>query len=466
MALRTWQRGFLVLGWWLAAAGVAVADDWPQWLGPKRDGVWRERGILDKFPAGGPRVKWRKPIGGGYSGPAVAGGKVYVTDRILAPGATNPDNPFDRKRKIAGSERVVCLDAATGDVVWEHKYDCPYTALSYATGPRATPLVAGGKVYTLGAVGNLLCLDAAKGTPVWSKDLLKEYQLPLPMWGFAGSPLLDGDRLICLVGGKGSVAVAFNKDTGAEVWRNVSAREPGYAPPMIYENEGKRLLIIWEPQAINALDPVTGKVYWSQRFGDQKYVKAGMTIPTPRLAGDELYLSAFYAGSVLLKLHGTEQPKVVWKAHGRSENPEDTLALHCVMSTPFIKDGHIYGVDSYGELRCLALATGERLWSTHQPITGKSTRWGNAFLTPHGDRVFLFNEQGEVVIARLTPKGYTEIDRAKILEPTTPIPNPPGRHVIWSYPAFADRCIFARSDREIVCVSLAAEGKYTLRGQE
>jgi outer membrane protein assembly factor BamB len=443
----------------LLSTTTARADDWPQWLGPQRDGVWRETGIVEKFPEGGPKVKWRKPIGGGYAGPAVAAGKVYVTDRVLATGVKNPDDPFDRKGvKIAGSERVVCLDTATGNLVWEYKYDCPYVGLSYATGPRTTPVVAGGKVYTLGAVGHLLCLDAAKGTLIWSKDLQKDYTHGLlgNGWGFAGHPLLDGDRLICLVGGTGSIVVAFHKDTGEEIWKSLSAKEPGYDPPMIFEQGGKRLLIVWHPESVNALDPVTGKKYWSQRFGDKPFVGAGMTIPTPRLVGDQLYLSAFYAGSVLLKLNGDEKPQIVWKAHGRSENPDDTVALHCVMSTPFIKDGHIYGVCSYGELRCLDLKTGERLWSTHKPVTGKSTRWGNAFLVPQGDRVFLFNELGELILARLSPKGYAEISRARILEPTTYLPKFGGpRHVVWTHPAFADRCVFARNDQEIVCVSLA-----------
>jgi outer membrane protein assembly factor BamB len=453
------RRWFAVLGASLLLTSTLRADDWPQWLGPQRDGVWRESGIVDKFPPGGPPVKWRKPIGGGYAGPAVANGRVYVHDRLLAPGSENPDNPFMRKVKIAGSERVLCLNEKDGSVAWEYKYDCPYFDLSYATGPRCTPLIANGKVYTLGAVGNLVCLDAAKGTLIWSKDLNQEFTHGLPGsgWGFAGHPLLDGDRLICLVGGKGSIAVAFHKDTGAEIWKSLSAREPGYAPPMIYEQGGKRLLILWHPQSVNALDPVTGKPYWSQPFGDLKVVKAGMTIPTPRLAGDKLYLSAFYAGSVLFKLHGSESPEIVWSAHGVSEEPDDTRALHCVMSTPFIKEGNIYGVDSYGELRCLDLNTGERVWSTHKPITGKSTRWGNAFLVPQADRVVLFNEQGDLLLSRLTPKGYEEISRSHILEPTTKIPSfkSPARPVIWSHPAFADRCVFARSDKEIVCVSLA-----------
>src|SRR5215469_11971433 len=117
----------------LSLPTLARADDWPQWLGPQRDGVWRETGILDRFPKGGPKVRWRTPLGGGYAGPAVAGGRVYVTDRVLAPGVRNPDNPFGRG-KLAGKERVLCLDEATGKLLWEHAYDCTYT-ISYPAGP-------------------------------------------------------------------------------------------------------------------------------------------------------------------------------------------------------------------------------------------------------------------------------------------------------------------------------------------
>src|SRR5206468_3558893 len=141
--------------------------------------------------------------------------------------------------------------------------------------------------------------------------------------------------------------------TGQEVWRALSADEPGYAPPMIYEIGGRRQLIIWHPESANSLDPETGKVFWSQPFGGKgkkgNGVRAGLTIPTPRLAGDRLFLTAFYDGPLMLKLNGTQKPSVLWKGNGRGEQPEDTDGLHSIISTPVIKDGHIYGVCSYGE---------------------------------------------------------------------------------------------------------------------
>jgi outer membrane protein assembly factor BamB len=452
-------------GWWetpifctlalLGLTGPARADDWPQWLGPQRDGVWREQGILDRFPANGPVVRWRTPLGGGYAGPAVAEGRVYVTDRVLDKGARDPDNPFARSNS-PGKERVLCLDEATGKVLWEHAYPVKY-AISYPCGPRATPVVSAGRVYTLGAMGDLLCLDARKGTVLWSKNFPRDYGARVPGWGFAAHPLLDGNKLICLVGGKdnNSVAVAFDAGTGKEVWRSLSLQnegnEIGYAPPMIYQAGGVRQLIIWHPEAVNGLDPETGKVYWSRPFR----LKANLSIPTPRQAGDLLLVSSFYNGSMMLRL-AADKPdaEVVWKSQGRGETPEKTDTLHSIMCTPFLRDGYIYGVCSYGELRCLRASDGKRIWEDLR-ATGRATkpteRWANAFLVAQGDRFFLFNEKGDLIIARLSPKGYEEIDRAHILEPT----GRAGRPVVWSHPAFAEKCVFARNDKEIVCVSLA-----------
>jgi outer membrane protein assembly factor BamB len=443
----------LLLG--LAAATV-WADDWPQWLGPQRDGVWRETGILEKFPAGGPKVRWRTPIGGGYAGPAVAGGKVYVLDRQLGQGVKNPDNPFARG-KIVGTERVLCLNEADGKIVWRHEYECPYT-ISYPAGPRTTPLIRDGKVYTLGAMGDLFCLDALTGKVVWSQHFTREpYKQAAPMWGWSGHPLLDGEKLICQVGGQGTAVVAFHKDTGKELWRALSTQTehgPGYSPPMIYEAGGKRQLIIWHPEAVCALDPETGKEYWSHQF----VLRAGMSIATPRKSGDLLFVSSFYSGPLMVKL-ANDKPDatVLWKGKSNNEQPKLTDGLHAVMCTPVIRDGYIYGVCSYGQLRCLKAETGERVWESLKATGatgGPNDRWANAFLIAQGDRFFLANEKGDLIIARLSPKGYEEIDRVHLLEPTGPAM---GRDVVWSHPAFANRCLYARNDKEIICVSLAAQ---------
>ena len=206
-------------------------------------------------------------------------------------------------------------------------------------------------------------------------------------------------------------------------------------------------MIIWLPTGLHSLDPATGKIFWSQPFTS----KSGLSVATPRISGDLLFISAFYDGSLLLKLDSKRpESSVVWKRHGQNERLTD--ALHCLISTPVIDGGHIYGVCAYGELRCLDLTTGDRIWSTFEPTSGESARWGTAFLVKHDDRYFLFSEKGDLIIAKLTPQSYQELSRAHLLEPTGPSQR---REVVWSHPAFANRNVYARNDKEIVSASLA-----------
>lgn len=434
---------FAIITW---SACVLLADDWPQWLGPRRDAVWRETGIVEKFGDKGPETRWRTPIGAGYSGPAVAKGRVYITDRQLKQGATNPADPFQRG-KIAGTERVLCLDEATGKIIWQHEYDCPYT-VSYPAGPRTTPLVEEGRVYTLGSEGNLLCLDAKKGQVLWEVDFNERYGIPTPLWGFSSHPLIDGEKLICIAGGNGTTVVALDKKSGKQIWSALSAKEPGYSPPMIFELAGKRQLIVWHPESVNGLNPENGEVLWNEPFE----VQAALTAPTPRLWKDHLFLTAFYDGGRMYKFN-KESPgaTLVWRSTKRSE--KDTQTLHSIISTPFIEGDHIYGVCSYGQLRCLKAETGERLWETLSATTpdGKPARWANAFLIKNGERYLVWNEKGDLILANLSPEGYQEISRAHLLEPTN---TAAGRDVLWSHPAFANGHMYARNDKEIISVNL------------
>jgi len=431
----------------LVALGVRAAD-WPQWLGPQRNAVWQEDGILKEFPSGGLRKRWSTPIGGGYSGPAIANGRVYVTDRLLAPGVQNSTNQFERS-SARGVERVLCLNETTGQVLWQYEYECPYT-VSYPAGPRTTPVVDHGKVYTLGTEGNLLCLDAVTGKIVWERNFKTDFHVASPIWGFAANPLLDGNKLICLVGGAGTGVVAFDKETGHELWRALSAKEPGYSSPIIIQAGGQRQLIVWSPEELAALNPDTGKVDWSEPFA----IRNGLTVATPCQQDNRLLVTAFFNGSLMMRLTADRPTAtVLWR--GQREDEKNTDGLHGIMCTPFIEAGYIYGVCSYGQLRCLKADTGERVWETLAATTtdGKPLRWANAFLVKNGDRFFLNNEAGDLIIAKLDPQGYHEISRTHLLEPTN---TAAGRKVVWSHPAYADRCIFARNDHEIICVSLAA----------
>ena len=338
-------------------AGCVREDDWPQWLGPLRDGIWRESRILERYPSGGPRIRWRTPIGAGYSGPVVAEGRVYLTDRPTTRDKGTPAGPVDRA-VVPGVERVLCLDEADGRVLWQHEYDRPYN-IAYPSGPRACPLVAGGKVYTLGAEGDLRCLDTASGRLVWSLRFREDYGVQTQTWGVAAHPLLDGERLICLVGGQEHTVVAFDRNSGREVWRALRAKEPGYAAPVVYEAGGSRQLIVWDTENLNSLDPATGRVYWSEPFP----TKMGHAIGMLRKDGSRLFITSFFDGSMLMELEpDVPAAHVRWRIKGRNENHPE--GLHGLISTPFLEEGYIYGVCGYGQLRCLKADTGERLWET------------------------------------------------------------------------------------------------------
>jgi len=451
------SRGFRTVTHALAVAGLLIcastlhADDWPQWLGPQRDGIWRETGIVEKFSEGGPKVRWRTPIGAGYAGPAVANGRVYVCDRIAGDPAQQKQDKAQRGM-IPGSERVLCLNETDGKIIWKYEYECAYD-MAYPAGPRPTPVVSQGKVYTQGAAGNLFCFDADKGAMLWSHNYKTEYDASTPTWGFSANPLLVGNKLICLTGGPKGVAAAFDKDTGKEIWRMLPAREPGYCPPMLYEFAGKKQLIIWHPESINSLDPDTGAVHWSVPFT----VRSGLTISTPRKDGDLLFMTSFYNGPLMLRVSSVEgKPAATEVWRGTSNSEKNTDKLHSIICTPFIEDGYIYGVCSYGQLRCLKEDTGERVWATMDATTGgPEVRWATTFIVKNGNRFFLFNEKGDLIIAHLSPKGYEEISRAHVIEPVN---REPGRMVVWSHPAFANKCAYIRNDKEIICVSLATTG--------
>jgi outer membrane protein assembly factor BamB len=425
----------------LCATCATRADEWPQWMGPKRDNVWREKGILEAFPKGGPKVLWRAKVANGYSGAAVADGLVFLTDFVTDADVSNKDN-FDHK-KYPGKERVLCFDAKTGALKWKHEYDCTYD-ISYPNGPRCTPNCEAGKVYTLGAQGDLLCLDSITGKVVWAVDLKNRYGVKAPLWGFSAHPLIDGNRLICLVGAENGLVVAIDKTNGKEIWNALKTGEigPGYSPPVIIEAAGKRQLLIWEPVALHGLNPETGAEYWSIKQPTEN----GTSIMAPRTLGDSLFLGAWQSKGGLFKL-SNDKPgiKLVWKGDTDS-------SVYPINSTPFLEAGHIYGVCTEGELRCVDIKNGERLWQTYEPVGGKKLGSGTAYLIKHEDRFFIVAETGDLIIAKLSPKGYSEISRWHMQDPTSSAWKRP---VYWSHPAFANQCVFARNDKELICVSLA-----------
>ena len=424
-------------------ASLAHGDDWPQWMGPKRDNVWRETGVIEKFPEGGAKVLWRTPIHGGYAGPAVAGGKVYVMDRVLAKGVQNPEDPFDTKNKINSTERVLCLDAKTGKELWKHEYDCPYQ-ISYPAGPRCTPLVHEGKVYTLGAMGDLYCLEADSGKAVWQKDFKKDYKAKPALWGYAAHPVIDGKKLITLVGGEGSHVAAFDKDTGKEIWKHGTQAETGYSPVLITEAGGKRQAIVACPKAVYSVDPETGEQYWTTPFK----ADSGCVVMTPARIGDHVFVGAYSAKNILLKLTADKPgAEVVWK-------DKKGHAISPINVQPFLVENVLYGFDDESGMLAVEFPSGKRLWQSNGPLGEEPKGSDTAFMVKNGDRFFFFAETGHLVIGKLSPKGYEEVSRAKVLEETNAAF---GRKVVWCAPAYADKKAFVRNGKEIICVDLAAK---------
>lgn len=413
---------------------LACGDDWPQWRGPQRDGIWRETGVVDSIPESGLPVTWRARVLNGWSGPAVAVGRVFITDHDLK---SNPE-----------VERVLCFDEKTGQQLWVHKYPCPYGNMEYGNGPRATPTVHEGLVYTLGTMGHLVCLDAATGALVWNKDPVRDLNVKMPRYGVSAAPLIEGDVVIITAGARpNGTAMAFDRKTGAERWRALADR-PAYSSPIVLDMAGKRQVIVWTGDNVNSLDPVTGGLLWQVPY-KAKFDPAQATA-TPVVYKDKLFcLAAWNRGSLMLQL---DRDKAGASDFWRTDsNPTAST------STPVFQDEkHIYTIVGDGALCCLDPATGNEIWRTRQAT---SERFGMAHVVSNGDRTFLLNQQGHLILARLTPEGYYEAGRMPLVEPTAGYR--PAGAVCWAHPAFANKHVFARNDRELVCVSLAVESAKT-----
>jgi outer membrane protein assembly factor BamB len=350
----------------------------------------------------------------------------------------------DLQKKPVQTEGVLCFDENNGDKLWEYRYPCEYVSVGYPAGPRASVVITDNKAYSLGTMGNLFCFNATTGDILWQRDLNREYEIRMPIWGISATPLITGDKIILQISGSNNACViALDKNTGKEIWRNLEDIA-AYSAPIIIEKNGKKVVVVWTEDSLSGLNPETGEVYW--RFPWK--TGSGMSIATPVLYNDYIFVSAFYSGSLLVKLgNDYTSAEKVWQREGESERKTD--ALHCVMNTPVIIDDFIYGVDSYGELRCLELATGDRVWEDLTAVN--KNRWANIHFIQNGNKTWMFNEHGELIISELSPKGFKEISRTKIIEPTKEqLP----RGVTWSHPAFANKHVYIRNDIELVCIDL------------
>jgi outer membrane protein assembly factor BamB len=406
---------------------VVHAEDWPQWRGPNRDGVCSEAGLMESFPADGLKIRWRAPVGWGWSSPVVAKGRVFVADSLVV----------EPKPK----ERLHCFDESTGTALWTHEYEVAYPDWAFdpkqEMGPVATPLVQDGKVYTVGRLDHLYCLDARTGAVIWKRNLEMEYHAELSPG--TPSPLVEGNLLILFVGGKpGACVVALDKDSGKEVWK---ALDETITPssPIVITSGGKRQLIVWTQESVISLDPVSGTVYWRQ----QLLTSGEYAVSTPVFYNDRLLI-----GGLMLQLDPNKPAAaVLWPA---SKVP--ARRIYSNTSTALFRGDHLFSAKSSGELICVEASTGKQIWESNAVTELKGG--ASIHITPNGDSVFLYTDKGELIRARLTPEGYNEISRVAVLEPTFPFG---GRNVVWPPPAYARRHIFVRNSKEVICASLAAE---------
>ncbi len=379
----------------LPAADRAAAADWPNWRGPKHNGVSGEKGWFEAWLKEEPKVLWEKTVGAGYSSVAVVGGRVYTMGND------------------SRNDTVWCLNADTGKEVWKHTYPCRQGSYK---GPRATPTVAGKSVYTISRAGHVFCLDAASGKERWRKKL----SAGLPTWGFAGSPLVAGKLVILNVGGAG---VALDKKTGNIVWKS-SAGKAGYATPVTFELDGRKCAAIFSGTHLEIVNIASGESVSRHYCKNQHLVNAA----DPIISGDKVFISSGYGvGCTLLKIGGGKL-SVLWRNKKMANQ----------FSSCVLWKGHLYGFDWSNRFKCLDFATSEVKWS--QKGFGRQS----SLMIADGKMVIM-EQRGTLVIAEPSPNGYKELAKKKVLSGTC-----------WTVPVLADGRIYCRSYQgKLLCLKVA-----------
>lgn len=387
-------------------AGGSAAADWPQYRGPGQDGRSAETGILTEWPDSGPKQLWRFPLGDGYSGMAVADGRVFT------------------QFGAGGDEIAIALDAATGKELWRVRTDSN-RGDSQGGGPRSTPTVDGDLVYVVGARGKLLALNVTSGAEAWRVDLVKELGARVPRWGVSVSPLVEGDLLFFDVGGKpGYSLVALDKKSGAVRWHSETDK-PGYSTPLAITVDGIRQILFFTGSSLVSVKPEDGSVYWRHPWKTSYDVNAAMPVFVPP---NRVFISTSYdKGATLLEMTASEggvTVRQIWR---------DRVMKNHFNSSVLVGE-HLYGFDN-GTLKCVEAATGEELWAQRGFAKG-------SLLYADGHLVLL-GERGQLAIAQATPDGYREQARHQLFKSRT-----------WTMPSLADGRLFVRDQAQLVALAL------------
>ncbi len=385
----------------LGGLGRLAEADWPQHLGPQRTGVVPQEPLAEDWTEPADRRKWAITVGAGFAGPVVQGERVIIAHR--------QDD----------QEHVDCLNAATGERVWRTSFEANYQdRFGFNNGPRATPTIAEGRVYVLGAAGHLRCLDLKRGTTEWQIDTHERFDVPEGFFGAAGSPLVHDARVLLNVGGRQAGIVALAADSGKLLWQATQDRA-SYSSGIVAQVADQTLAVFFTRAGLRAVNPTNGEVVYSYPW--RARIEASVNAATPLVIDGRIFLSTSYnTGAVLLRPEGDEVVPV-WSGDRSLSNHYATSIHH---------DGHLYGFDGrqeFGpELRCVRLADGEVRWSQKMPAGS---------LIAVGEKLLVLEETGWLVQVAATPEGYREIHRAQILEPT-----------VRAFPAFSRGVLYARNE--------------------
>lgn len=399
----------------IATAPLAVAADWPHWLGPNRTGASPETGLLTTWPKTGPKLLWKVAGGEGYSTVAVAGGRAFT------------------QVQHDGSEFVLALDAVKGTKLWETKI-APAYENTYGNGPRATPTIDGKRIYVHSPSGPLACLDVEKGEVIWSIDLLKDLGGKKLSWGFAASPLIDGDLVFALPGAKGAAVAAFNKHTGKIVWKGGGDSKAGYSTPMPVTVGGQKQIVFFNAAGLFATTPDTGKELWRVKW-ETGY---DCNICTPLLIGkDQLFVSSGEdVGCAMFKLSAAG-PEVLWESKGAESVMENYWA------NSVYHDGYLYGISGHFHpkkmhLNCVNAKTGKQMWSVKN--------FGKCALTLADGHLLLTMYNGDLVLAKCNPEKYDENARFAATGEKTRTPM-----------TIANKRLYVRDHGNIYCFDIAGK---------
>jgi outer membrane protein assembly factor BamB len=397
------------------ATPLSRATDWPQFLGPNRNGSTTETNLASAWPKEGPPTLWQRKVGEGFSGPVVGGGKLILFHRL------------------GDKEIVECLDAKSGRELWKGDAPTGYRDdFGFDEGPRATPAIADGHVVTFGAEGMLTCWNLATGAKVWSIETKSRFNAGKGFFGMACSPLVEGSAVIVNLGGRdGAGIVAFDRTTGKERWRATSD-EASYSSPVAASLGGQRRGVVITREALVALNLNDGRILFRQ--GWRPPMHASVSAATPLVIDDLIFLSASYGTGATLFRFKEGAPETIWSS-------DEALSNH--YSTSVHRDGFLYGFHGRADpgmqgdsaLRCVELKTGKVRWSEANLKSGIVTRVN--------DQLLVLTEKGELLRAPATPEGFKAGDRAQIL----PL-------LARAHPALSDGLFYARSKDKLVCVDL------------